>query len=347
MSDGQLAMNTNLASPGLFFKDSNGDLVKTGPVHVGTTAPNATPASGGQAGNSKGELWLDTSGSDYSLKTWDGSAWRVGVTAIGSGVIVDADIDASAAIAGTKISPDFGSQNVVTTGNVNAGSINNSTLLNYVYYTTAGSGTYTPTTGAKRILVEVWGGGGGGGGVNGQGANTWGKGAGGGGGGYCSKWLASTLDASYSYTVGAGGNGGTAGANSGAVGGDSTFSGTGVSLTAIGGGAGSGATGSAGGNNTSGAAGGNATGGDINIKGGVSESITTTAATMRTGTTGSGYSFPQANWVGGLSPSSGFAGQQAFNPAEGGGGAGSRDIATNFAGGAGGPGLIKITEYFV
>ena len=45
MSDGQLAVSTNLASPGLFFKDSNGDLVKAGPVHVGTTAPNASPAS--------------------------------------------------------------------------------------------------------------------------------------------------------------------------------------------------------------------------------------------------------------------------------------------------------------
>ena len=106
MAEGQLAMNTNLASPGLFFKDSNGDLVKTGPVHVGTTAPNASPASGGQAGNSKGELWLDTTGSDYTLKTWDGTAWReivVTSTMIKDGTIVNADIDASAAIAGTKI----------------------------------------------------------------------------------------------------------------------------------------------------------------------------------------------------------------------------------------------------
>lgn len=76
MSDGQLAMNTNLASPGLFLKDSNGDLVKVGPVHVGTTAPNATPASGGQAGNSVGEQWLDTSSSRYVFKIWDGTAWR-------------------------------------------------------------------------------------------------------------------------------------------------------------------------------------------------------------------------------------------------------------------------------
>ena len=76
MSDGQLAINSNLASPGLFIKDSNGDLVKVGPVHVGATAPNVSPASGGQAGNSKGEQWLDTASSRYVFKIWDGTAWR-------------------------------------------------------------------------------------------------------------------------------------------------------------------------------------------------------------------------------------------------------------------------------
>lgn len=76
MSDGQLALNTNLASPGLFFKDSNGDSIKVGPVHVGTTAPNVSPSVGGQAGNSKGEQWLDTSSSRYVFKIWDGTAWR-------------------------------------------------------------------------------------------------------------------------------------------------------------------------------------------------------------------------------------------------------------------------------
>ena len=38
---------------------------------------------------------------------------------IADGAIVNADVNASAAIAGTKISPDFGSQAVTTTGNVN------------------------------------------------------------------------------------------------------------------------------------------------------------------------------------------------------------------------------------
>ena len=36
------------------------------------------------------------------------------------GTIVNADVNASAAIAGTKVSPDFGSQNISTTGNLNA-----------------------------------------------------------------------------------------------------------------------------------------------------------------------------------------------------------------------------------
>jgi hypothetical protein len=76
MADGQLAVNTAATSPGLFFKDAGGALVKVGPVHVGTTAPNATPASGGQAGNSIGEQWLDTASGRFVFKIWDGTAWR-------------------------------------------------------------------------------------------------------------------------------------------------------------------------------------------------------------------------------------------------------------------------------
>ena len=74
MADGQLGVNLEATSPGVFFKDSAGNLVKVGPVHVGTTAPNVSPA--GQSGNSTGEQWLDTTGGTYNLKIWDGSAWR-------------------------------------------------------------------------------------------------------------------------------------------------------------------------------------------------------------------------------------------------------------------------------
>jgi hypothetical protein len=75
ISSGQLAINYEAGSPGLFFKDTNGNLVKAGPVHIGTSAPNATPAAGGSTGNAKGEFWLDTT-TGYDLKVWDGSAWR-------------------------------------------------------------------------------------------------------------------------------------------------------------------------------------------------------------------------------------------------------------------------------
>lgn len=48
--------------------------------------------------------------------TGDVTISNAGVTAIASGVIVDADVNASAAIAGTKINPDFGSQQIATMG---------------------------------------------------------------------------------------------------------------------------------------------------------------------------------------------------------------------------------------
>jgi hypothetical protein len=84
IADGQIALNTNTTSPGLFFKDSTGaTIIKVGPVHVGTTAPNASPAAGGSSGNSTGEVWLDTSLTPVGVKIWNGSAF-VNATPIGS-----------------------------------------------------------------------------------------------------------------------------------------------------------------------------------------------------------------------------------------------------------------------
>jgi hypothetical protein len=84
IADGQIALNTNSTSPGLFFKDSTGaTIIKVGPVHIGTTAPNATPATGGSTGNSSGEVWLDTSLTPPGVKIWDGGAW-VNATPAGS-----------------------------------------------------------------------------------------------------------------------------------------------------------------------------------------------------------------------------------------------------------------------
>nr|BAR22607.1 putative endosialidase [uncultured Mediterranean phage uvMED] len=88
MSDGQLAVNTNATNPGLFFKDADGSVRKVGPVFIGSSAPNSSPASGGSTGHAVGEQWLDNTGGVYVLKIWDGTAWRSE-----SGTFVDASGD--------------------------------------------------------------------------------------------------------------------------------------------------------------------------------------------------------------------------------------------------------------
>ena len=78
---GQPGVNTNATEPGLFFADDSGNtLFKVGPCSVGATAPNAG-ASGpvGSLGNTKGELWMDTTSTFDSpgpkLKVWSGTQW--------------------------------------------------------------------------------------------------------------------------------------------------------------------------------------------------------------------------------------------------------------------------------
>ena len=75
IADGQIALNTASGTPGMFFKDSAGNIVKAGPAHYGATAPNSSPAVGGSTGNSIGEAWLDVSLTPAGWKIWNGSAW--------------------------------------------------------------------------------------------------------------------------------------------------------------------------------------------------------------------------------------------------------------------------------
>jgi len=60
---------------------------------------------------------------DGTIVTADIADSQITSSKIADGTIVDADVNASAAIAGTKISPDFGSQNVVTTGTLSSGNL--------------------------------------------------------------------------------------------------------------------------------------------------------------------------------------------------------------------------------
>lgn len=74
VQNGELAIAVGAADPGLYFEDSAGAIRKIGPSHYGTTAPNSSPV--GLAGNSVGELWSDSSTSNYYLKVWTGGTWQ-------------------------------------------------------------------------------------------------------------------------------------------------------------------------------------------------------------------------------------------------------------------------------
>lgn len=68
--DGQIAVNFQSAAPGLFFRTSDGSLIKAGPAYVSPTEPvpvNYTTLS-------VGEMWLDTSTGNI-LKMWNGTEW--------------------------------------------------------------------------------------------------------------------------------------------------------------------------------------------------------------------------------------------------------------------------------
>jgi hypothetical protein len=89
---------------------------------LGTLATQSGTFSGTSSGTNTGDQTITLTG-DVT-----GSGTGSFTTAIAAGVIVDADVNASAAIAGTKISPDFGSQNIITTGNLQGSSINGGPL---------------------------------------------------------------------------------------------------------------------------------------------------------------------------------------------------------------------------
>lgn len=72
LATGQLAVNYNSDTPGLFFKTDSGTLIKAGPTHVGSTAPQMQ----NWTERSIGEMWLDTTiQGSATLKVWTQSGW--------------------------------------------------------------------------------------------------------------------------------------------------------------------------------------------------------------------------------------------------------------------------------
>ena len=215
-------------------------------------------------------------------------------------------------------------------------------LLNVQIF--AASGTYTPTAGTTRIIVEVVGAGGAGGGAVFTGAGTLSAGSGGGAGGFSKSFLTSGFTPTVAVTVGAGGAG-VNGAN-GNAGGNTSF---GAFITMPGGGGGNVTAAAA----IAGAGGGQGslgTGGNIvNQRGNSGDpSVAAFAATyLQSGAGGTSI-------YGGLAPSAfnftggGAAATNGSNSsASGSGGSGGTSTSGGgtTVGGAGSSGLITVYEY--
>jgi hypothetical protein len=84
--------------------------------------------------------------------TGDVTISNTGVTAISSGVVVNADVNASAAIAGTKISPDFGSQTVQTTG-IFSHALGTASAPTVTFTGDPNTGIYSP--GADQVAIST------------------------------------------------------------------------------------------------------------------------------------------------------------------------------------------------
>jgi hypothetical protein len=69
--DGELALNFDAATGGLYYKDTDDNIVKVGPCQVSATAPNSSPA--GSTGNSIGEFWFNST--TNGLFIWNGTIW--------------------------------------------------------------------------------------------------------------------------------------------------------------------------------------------------------------------------------------------------------------------------------
>ena len=117
-----------------------------------------TPSSGNLTNCTFPTLNQSTTGNAATVTTnanLTGDITSVGnATAIASGVIVNADVNDSAAIAGSKISPNFGAQNITTTGNVTSGGllVGPSTARTNVYYATVAT---TPVATTPNVQFET------------------------------------------------------------------------------------------------------------------------------------------------------------------------------------------------
>jgi hypothetical protein len=149
---GEVALNIDSGTPGAFFKDESNNIIKLGPTEVGSSAPNATPASGGSAGNTTGEFWYDTANtggnSQAALKIYNGTAFAyVGKVTIGS---TNIELGASATTTITGL-------NTLTSASLNATSdidLENQADLRF-FEATANGSNYVGFQAPANIAADV------------------------------------------------------------------------------------------------------------------------------------------------------------------------------------------------
>jgi hypothetical protein len=159
-------------------------LTSVGTLTAGTLGAGFTtvaPAQGGtgQTTYANGELLIGktdgtlakatlTAGTGVAITNADGSVTvavdstvvttaqtgTVTSTMIADGTIVDADVNASAAIAGTKVAPNFGSQTITTTGVINP-ALGTAALPSVAFTGDPNTGLYSP--GSDQLAVTVGG----------------------------------------------------------------------------------------------------------------------------------------------------------------------------------------------
>ena len=229
----------------------------------------------------------------------------------------------------------------------NRNSLNNLDFERVVQKQFVFSGTYIPTTGMKYCIVEQWGGGGAGGGAAATGANEYAAGGGGGGGNYSrSVFSASSIGASRSITIGAGGTNGGAGNTNGGNGGQTSL----ASLQTANGGLG----GTGGGNNpgtgaSNGGGTGTITGGTVNF-GGSPGGTSIVLALSVLAYSGFGGAAPGSGTVAGsyavgVGANTTPGANRGNNTAGGGPGGLSAQTGSATTGGNGGSGYVLITEF--
>ena len=215
------------------------------------------------------------------------------------------------------------------------------------------SGPYTPSSDAKSGVVETVGAGGGGGGCAATTTTTAHLVSGGGGAGGTAMHRLTSLDTSYTVTIGAGGAGG-AGANVGTGGGTTSFanaSGTTLCSASGGGGGGAGVSGSVSNSNALVASGGPAGSGITgNLRTGSYESASVAVAAYSSNIGSGGGSTPYGTGGArvGVSVQGAVAGNNGTGYGTGGGGCAAYSasaVTAALTGGAGTAGIVLVHEF--